>query len=525
MLLLCTAMLTTSPLRAQEEPSVPAPTSPIPLERVEVQVIEFEGNIALSDEVLRDVVPVTPGTVINPTLLTEAIRAIERAYAERGYVAEVTQIRVIGDQPPRTLVFDIRETVVVEIVIQGLRRTRESAIRRLLDMKPGDLFNRRVLQEDVNRLDELGIFERIEVTLEPGDELGEEIVLYNVQERKTGEITIGGSFSPSDELVAEATFTQANLFGRAQRLAASLAVGTVRGDISGELSYYNPFIASPRTDLLVRAFDLKQYRFTSDLVDEPGSQRYSERHIGLQAVAGRRLDDFSRAAVGLRYENIDPTGLPVQFFTDPDLGTSGSVVLGTARYTSDRRLYLLIPSAGNYFTSFLEAGSAERGDGTGLITKLTVQRNWYVPLQTITPEMLTADPIRPIRSLAVRLSVGAALGNLPFFEQFFLGGVYNLRGYRESRFWGQYYALLNVEYRVPFSRQLIGAAFIDAGDAWGSDFQFTPGTDTAFTQHESFSPRIGVGVGVLWVTTFGALRLDVARGEDTRVHFAFGEIF
>jgi len=82
-----------------------------------------------------------------------------------------------------------------------------------------------------------------------------------------------------------------------------------------------------------------------------------------------------------------------------------------------------------------------------------------------------------------------------------------------------------VEYRVPFSRQLIGAAFIDAGDAWGSDFQFTPGTDTAFTQHESFSPRIGVGVGVLWVTTFGALRLDVARGEDTRVHFAFGEIF
>lgn len=512
-------------LKAQDESPIVPPPSPIPLERVAVQTIEFEGNTAISDETLRDVVAVEPGTTVNPTLLTAAIRRIEAAYAERGYIGEVTQIRIVGDQPPRALVFDIRETVVTEIVFEGLVRTQESAIRRLLDLRPGDVFDRLVLQRDINRIFALGIFETIEVLPAPGDDLGEVILVWRVTERRTGEINVGGSISPQGRLVGEVQFTQANLFGRAQRLTALLNIGTIAGRIGGRLSYYNPFIASPRTDLLVQAFSDVNFRFSRELVDDPDTDRYFERATGIQATAGRQLDEFRRASLGLRYQSVTTDGLPIEFFTVPEAGTGGSVFLPNARYVDDRRLFLLLPSSGNYLNAFLEAGTAERGDTSGLITKLQALRTWYVPLQRITAEMLADPEPRPTRTLAISLRAGTSTGDLPFFEQYFLGGVNNLRGYRENRFWGDHLVALTTEYRHPLSRRLVGVAFVDVGDAWGSDFQFVPGTDTPFIQHEDFSPRAGAGVGILWLTGFGTLRLDLARGEETRLHFAFGESF
>lgn len=515
----------TRPLSAQEESPVVPPPSPIPLERVEVQVIEFEGNTALTDETLRQVAPVKPGTTINPTLLTEAIRAIEGAYTERGYIAEVTQVRIVGEQPPRTLIFDICETVVSQIIIEGLKNTRESAIRRLMDLEEGDLFNRRILQADIDRINTLGIFESIEVRLEAGDELGQEVVVWSVEERKTGEINFGGSLTPEGSLVGEVQYTQANLFGRAQRLSALVNVQTLGGKVGGQLAYYNPFIASPRTDLLVWAFSDVNFRFSGDLAHEPGVIRYSERRTGFQTIAGRRLDDFHSASVGLRYENVTTSGLPLESFTIADAGTGGTVIISSARHVEDRRLFLLLPASGNYLNGSLEAGTADRGDSSGGIAKIYAERNWYVPLQRITPDMLADENPRPVRTLAIRLSAGTSLGKLPFFEQFFLGGVNNLRGYREERFWGTSTVALTTEYRQPLSRQLVGVAFVDVGDAWSSDFQFVPGAVTAFRQHEGFSPRAGAGVGILWVTDFGALRFDVAHGEETRLHFAFGESF
>lgn len=523
--LVITLLLLGTQAAAQEESPFQPPASPIPLERVEVQIVEFDGNTAVTDETLRQAAAISPGTVVNPTLLTEAIRRIEAAYAERGYIAEVTRVRILGEQPPRTVQFDIRETVVSAVVIEGLLRTEETALRRLMDLRAGDIFDRRVLQEDVDRLYDLMIFEEISVELESGEESGEVVVAYSLRERKTGQINIGGSYSPEGRLVGELSYTEANLFRRAQRLAATLSIGSIEGRLGGQLSYYNPFIASPRTDLFVRVFSEANFRFSRQLVEEADTGRYFERRTGFQSIASRRLDDYRRASLGLRYENVSSDGLPIEFFTNPEAGTGGWVVFPSARLVEDRRLFLLLPASGRYTNAFLEAGMAERGDSSGAVAKLWVQRNWYVPLQTITPEMLAAENPRPTRTLAIRFNAATSLGDLPFFEQFFLGGANSLRGYREQRFWGDNMLLLSTEYRHPLSRRLVGVAFVDVGDAWGSDFQFVPGTDTPFIQHRNISLRAGAGVGLLWLTGFGTLRLDVARGEDTRVHFAFGESF
>lgn len=511
---------------AQEDAAGPEPPPPIPAIRVPVDRIEFTGNTAIESEGLRKFAEIEPGQTISPDLLAEAIRKIEAAYTDRGYIGAVTQVEIRGEEPPRTLVFHIREAAVSKVVIQGLRRTRERAVRRLLDLKPGDVFSRLILQRDLQRLNELAIFEEIQAFLQAGDEPGEVVVIWNVKEQKTGEISLGGSFSPEGNLAGEVRFTQANLFGRAQRLSVSANVGTTEGRLGGEVAYFNPFIAAPRTSLFLRGFSAVSFRFSEDLADEPGVGRYFERRTGIQAAATRPLDEKRRISLGLRFENLSVENLPLQFLSPAISSSDGTLAVSSARYVEDRRLFLVIPASGSYFSGFVEAGQVSPDDGTaGGIAKVSFERNWYFPLDRIEPETPAAGEPRPVRTVALSLKAGTSFGDLPFFEQFFVGGVTDLRGYREDRFWGQHFVTLNTELRWPLTSSLIALAFVDVGDAWHSDFQFFGPVRTDFGQHLDFSPRLGAGVGLWWASTFGLFRLELARGEDTRVHFMVGESF
>ena len=128
--------------------------------------------------------------------------------------------------------------------------------------------------------------------------------------------------------------------------------------------------------------------------------------------------------------------------------------------------------------------------------------------------------------LAARVMAGTSVGSLPFFEQYFVGGVNNLRGYAEDRFWGKNMAIANVELRYPLFASLVGVAFVDAGQAWGSEFRFQgTGFSTEFQQSRQFGPRLGAGVGVRYLTPLGPLRLDFAVGDSFRTHFTLGQTF
>lgn len=492
-----------------------------------ISSVEFTGNTVVSTDELREVVGIQPGDNVTPASLSEAIRRIEQAYTERGYIAAFVFYEIQGEQPSRTLVFNIREAKVSEIRVTGLERTREETVRRVIETKPGDVYSQRAVQRDVARLDELGLFDEIKVLLERGRESDQVIVIFSLKEAKTRRVDLGGSYSPEGSLIGQVQYSDRNLFGRAQQLIASVNVGSIEGRIGGQVSYFNPFAGpQPGTTFLARAFSDVTFRFSRDLVEEPSTGRYFERHTGLQTSFTRPAGRAQQISYGFRYENVNVENFPQEFLTN-DFGTSGGqLLIPSAFYTQDRRLYLVLPASGSYTSAFLEAGySSPDVGGSGIIPKLQGQRRWYIPIQRITEEMLASENPMPTRTVAVRLRAGTSTGDLPFYEQYFIGGVTDLRGYRESRFWGKNYVTLNTELRWPLSREFVGLAFVDAGDAWGSDFLFTGDIETDFQQHENFSPRLGAGVGLWYISEFGIIRLEYAKGEANRIHFAVGESF
>ena len=490
-----------------------------------VERVEFAGNTVLSADTLSKAANVPTGTTLTPALLTDAVRRIETAYLQAGYIGTVTFYEFRDTPAPRTLVFNIAETKVSEVRIVGLKQTREETIRQLIDTEAGQVYNTRTVQNDVTRLYQTAIFDHVQVHLLQGAKNDQTIVEFTFKEAKSRRIDLGGSYSPEGRLIMQLQYTEANLFGRAQQLSVAANIGSIAAKLGGQIAYFNPIFGSRGTTLSARGYSDIYFRFSQDLVTNPSEGRYFERRTGFQSTLSRPSGNFSRYAYGFRYENVTVSNLPVDFLSAP-ISPNAAVIAPSLKYQQDRRLTLVIPASGSYLSGFIEPGFVNFHTG-GSKTIGHVQGEWrqYFPLRPITKEEIASENPKPVRNLAVRLSAGTTTGEIPFFEQYFVGGILDLRGYRESRFWGKNFFTLNTELRMPISQKFIGLAFVDVGDAWGSDFQFAGTTVTPFEQHRDFSPRVGAGVGIWYVSDIGILRLEFARGEANRIHFAVGESF
>jgi outer membrane protein insertion porin family len=133
------------------------------------------------------------------------------------------------------------------------------------------------------------------------------------------------------------------------------------------------------------------------------------------------------------------------------------------------------------------------------------------------------------------VGVGDGLADkpLPFFKNFFAGGVTSVRGYRSNSLGpkdqnddpigGSRRVVLNGEFLFPFpglanERSVRLSAFVDAG--------------MIAEKFKSDEFRYSAGLGVLWVSPLGPLKISVAqplndKPEDKvqRVQFTFGTSF
>jgi outer membrane protein insertion porin family len=127
------------------------------------------------------------------------------------------------------------------------------------------------------------------------------------------------------------------------------------------------------------------------------------------------------------------------------------------------------------------------------------------------------------------LKAGITSTGTPYYDKFFIGGIYSIRGFRELSLTPPEghdgYWLAGLEYRVPLIHsgseppRLAGLLFADAGQGWIRDDPLTASTIEA-----------GVGYGFrLRLPWLGMLGLDVGvpltegtTNDRYRVHAALG---
>lgn len=492
-----------------------------------IRAVEFTGNTVFTQAQLRPILGLKEGEILNREVLSRKLRAIEDAYSARGYVAQVSEN--VSVQPQGILVVPIHEAHVAQVEIEGLRAVHESVIRRALRLRPGDLYSTTALQRDYVRLQQLNLFDVIEPDV-TANAAGNAVIHWRLREMRTRQLTFGLSYSPAESLVGTIGFIENNFRGQAEQLRVALDIGTIEGRIGGEASYAQPvFVGRPAYN--GRVFSAFEYRFAQSLFSAPGVNlnRYYERHNGVQIGATQDLGRGRQVGLNTRYEDVSVNNLPPQFLTPATPSLNSTIYGFGGQALRDRRDSIIYPTTGDYAAAIADFGFFTRGShsGSGFMARPQVDWRSYIPLnpqpRTLSPE----ERQRRTRVLAWRVMGGTATGHIPFFEQFFVGGVNNLRGYAEDRFWGPHMLVGSAELRWPLFSSIVGVAFVDAGQAWGSDYQFTnaPNLSTKFRQTRSFSPRFGTGVGVRYLSPFGPLRLDFAYGDQFRVHFTIGQAF
>ncbi|MFA0746205.1 MAG: hypothetical protein EORIYHIE_000074 [Candidatus Fervidibacter sp.] len=489
-----------------------------------VKDIVFKGNTAIPSEKLKAVMQTQPGKILNLHALRRDLQRIQDLYIANGYLAQPLAPDITEDG---TIVIPIQELKVASVKIDlGQKpKTKEKVVWRELQLRPGQIYNQRVIEEDRRRLFFLDIFEEVIVDWRDVEdpktgELGVEVT-YKLKEKKTGLANIGLGYSSRDEIVGFAAIQDTNFRGLGQHLRLMVEFFDRKGF---DFYYYRPWIDNKRTGFAINIFDRSFYREPTTALVLGGGQGtitedllFSEIRRGIRLSARRPQGDYLWHELKLRTEKVYFQQRRIVGGTIEQVGGKADQgwVTGIA-YSRlfDTRDFPFDPSKGTYFEGELELAPKLFGESRSF-AKLLIDWRRYIPQGKNTV-------------FATRLLLGTAIGSVPIFENFFVGGAETLRGYTIDRFVGRNMVVFNAELRRRFRKELQGVLFLDIGDAFGGPNSLDLKAAQAGTpkRRDALRLKVGYGFGVRFVTPFGLLRFDFGFGEEgSRTHFSVGSSF
>jgi outer membrane protein insertion porin family len=160
------------------------------------------------------------GSVFTPKGMQTNIDVVEDFYGSKGYIDVTTGSRNLNvARIPNTesgtmdLDFQIdegRQYSIEKIEIKGNVKTKDKVIRRELAVSPGETFDMLRVKISKQRLEGLQYFEKVDTRAENTDVQGGKNLVVGVDEKNTGNLTVGAGFSSIDSLVGFAEVSQAN---------------------------------------------------------------------------------------------------------------------------------------------------------------------------------------------------------------------------------------------------------------------------------------------------------------------------
>jgi outer membrane protein insertion porin family len=452
----------------------------------------------LDPEAVREAVQMQDDDWYNADLVEATVDNLTDEVGNLGYafVDVRPQVRRERDERKIDITFEISEgprVFVERINISGNTRTLDKVIRREIELIEGDAFNTARLRRSQQRLRNLGFFETVEVNNVPGTAPDKTVVEVEVEEKSTGELSLGAGFSSSEGPIGDFGIHEKNLLGKGQDLGLTFTISGRTQEL--DLSFTEPYFLDRNMSAGVDLF-----RVSRDFEDEAG---FDQRSTGFNLRTGYMVAyplsqelkyGFSRDEV----RNVDSTAS--RFIRDQEGITYASVLSQDMLY--DRRDSRFDPTEG-YFVKLGHDFAGLGGDVHYVRNRL--EGGKYFTLDEDLTLTLSAET-GYIHGLddTVRIS-----------DRFFLGGD-DLRGFAiagvgprdlntgDSLGGDWFYAgttELSFPIGLPKELGIFGKAFSDFGSVGGSE-------ETGSLIDTDASLRASVGVGIGWSSPFGPVRID-----------------
>jgi outer membrane protein insertion porin family len=510
--------------------------------------LDVKGELLDSREIYLERLQAKPGDVFNRTQVAQDVQNIADLYKDKGYayVNSTPETRVDDKRRVVDLAFDIQKGPPVNferINIRGNSKTRDKVIRREMRIYEGEPYSQRGIDISKRRVNALGFFDKVELTTKRGSADDTMDVNVEVGERQTGAFQIGAGFSSTESFIFQAQISQNNLLGRGTSASLQAQVSGLRQLYM--LNYEDPYFLDTNWTFGFNLFNQQRFYLGFTRKATGGSLTwgymlsdnirmfltYTLQDVGV--VVGGRSNLFTGG-------NRSP--LPVGSLAN--LLHSGIISSWRVSLAHDTRDDRMFPHRGWYNTA-----SAEFAEPAFLsqsqFTRYEGAIRYYYPIWG---------------PLTLRLKAEGGLitsrdpQGVPIFERYFVGGIYDVRGYslyslgpkisvpggqdpdsalKTFSVGGNLRVLGKAEIEIPiFDKMGIrGVVFTDVGNAYNLEQQYCrlkpAWADVSVDPCKALFPlnslRSSWGFGFRWFSPIGPLRFEwglpykTLPGEDSIV--------
>ncbi|HZN11468.1 MAG TPA: translocation/assembly module TamB domain-containing protein, partial [Blastocatellia bacterium] len=540
--------------------------------RSTVAEIAVRGNVLIAAPELREAVKIDDGDYFSLTRAREGGEQIRGHYTGRGFLEAAAELEIIDLPENRVrLAYRVSEGArsrVAEVAVTGLTKTREESLRRLLDLKDGEVLTPEKIRNTQRTLYATGAFREVNVRAEPvgGEDETLRKVTIQVTEAKPFLFVYGLGYSTDRGPSGLIEVTDTNFMNRVN--SASLRVRGSRVEQLAQLTYINPRPFGEKWPTTVSVYYnrnsnlapfVRRAVIDEDLVEEQ-KEGYGLSRLAAFIQTERKLDP--RTSLRFRYnleraklfnlENIPDTEV-TRFERATRLGAFSA---GISRDTRDSALNATrgqLVSADHQVAARIFGGNESFNKFFGVFQRY----------HTVDPERRLVG--NSVLAFSARVGLAALFRPvdrdengvideeerlLPISERFFAGGATTLRGFSFDTagpqdileptnpnelptlvpLGGDASVLLNFEFRYPLTKRLRLVPFYDLGNVFRrvGDISWANMTNTVGLGLRVDTPvgPIGVDYGFLidppaFVTQSGA----VLRQPRGAFHIRFGQTF
>ena len=465
-------------------------------------VSEYEG-VDVAE--YRDAIRIRPGATYSPTAIDTTIARMENVALKQGVDFVNVVPRITRNERDQTLnvVFALTKgarVFVERIDIEGNATTLDRVIRRQFRTVEGDPFNPREIRQAAERIRALDFFSNADVQARQGTAQDQVIVDVDVDEKPTGSLTFGASYSVANGAGFNIGLSEANFLGRGQFVSVNLSTGTDTQNSS--ITFIEPYFLD--RDL---KFRLNAYYNTTD----NDNSFYSTRRIGFTPSIDFPLGELSRFEVRYKISQDEifdvDTDSSALLMSEETRGAEITSAVGYT-YSYDTRIGGLDPNSAFLFT-FGQDFAGLGGD-----------------IETVTTSALARYQTRAFReevTLRAELEGGAVLarsGDTRLLDRFTGNG--KIRGFEpngigprdltavnQDAVGGNFFAVARLEAEFPLGLPeeygITGGLFADVGSVWGLD------NTLGGTIDDDMHLRSVIGVSVFWDTALGPLRFNFSK--------------
>ncbi len=495
--------------------------------------IDVHGDLLESKEFYLSRFGAKPGDVFNRSKLTQDVQGLTDFYRDRGYAYPNTVPNTLVDEKNRIVdvIYEVQKGALVyidRINIRGNTKTRDKVIRRELRIAEGDLYNQSRIDYSKRRANQLGFFDRVDVSQKRSSSDDQMELNVEVGERQTGAFQIGAGFSSVESFIVQAQISQNNLFGRGQLLQLQAQVSGFRQLFM--LQFEEPYFLDTNWTFGFNIFNqLRYYR------------SFDRRATGSSLTWGYMLMDNLRLYLTYTLQDVSvrpggrgrlfsggqssplPPGSLANLLRS---GIASSTRVSLSHDTRDNRLF---PHSGWQNTFSIEVAD-----------KYLLSEAQYTRYEGVVRYFY---PILGPLVLRLKLDVGLVSSRdkqgVPIAERYFVGGIYDIRGFQPLSLGPQIRAPFDqapdaqlqsypvggnmsvvgkaeVEFPIFEKVGIRGVVFTDAGNAYNLENQYC--RLRPFAAHASVDPcrnvldlttlRTSWGFGFRWFSPIGPLRFE-----------------